>query len=133
MAGIYSGDPNVGLANRYGLDFTFNGPPFGIGEIGYRRNQAATDASVFTRSPIRPLCVSVNRQPTAILVSSAALSSRPRGSQPHDVLLHLRSGRLRTAGEPPKRFRLVRSGLRFAQQSATQRAGRWRDGEVVIL
>jgi porin len=46
MAGIYNGDPDVGLANRYGLDFTFNGPPFGIGEIGYRRNQAATDTGL---------------------------------------------------------------------------------------
>ena len=41
MAGIYNGDPDVGLGNRYGLDFTFNGPPFGIGEIGWRRNQAS--------------------------------------------------------------------------------------------
>jgi len=46
MAGIYNGDPDVGLADRYGLDFTFNGPPFGIGEIGYRRNQAATDTGL---------------------------------------------------------------------------------------
>ena len=41
MAGIYNGDPDVGLANRYGLDFTFDGPPFGIGEIGWKRNQSA--------------------------------------------------------------------------------------------
>jgi len=41
MAGIYNGDPDVGLANRYGVDFTFNGPPFGIGEIGWKRNQGA--------------------------------------------------------------------------------------------
>ncbi len=46
MAGIYNGDPDVGLANRYGLDFTFNGPPFGIGEIGYRRNQAPDDTGL---------------------------------------------------------------------------------------
>jgi porin len=39
MAGIYNGDPAVGLANRYGVDFTFNGPPFGIAEIGWKRNQ----------------------------------------------------------------------------------------------
>jgi porin len=39
MAGIYNGDPDVGLANRYGVDFTFNGPPFGIAEIGWKRNQ----------------------------------------------------------------------------------------------
>lgn len=41
MAGIYNGDPDVGLANRYGVDFTFDGPPFGIGEIGWKRNQSA--------------------------------------------------------------------------------------------
>jgi carbohydrate-selective porin OprB len=44
MAGLYNGDPEVGLGDRYGLDFTFDGPPFGIGEIGWRRNQAATEA-----------------------------------------------------------------------------------------
>ncbi|MFN5698241.1 MAG: carbohydrate porin [Cyanobacteriota bacterium] len=38
-AGIYNGAPAVGLANRHGLDFTLNGPAFGIGEIGWKRNQ----------------------------------------------------------------------------------------------
>jgi len=46
MAGIYNGDPDVGLANRYGLDFTFNGPPLGISEIGWRRNQATGDTGL---------------------------------------------------------------------------------------
>jgi porin len=46
MAGIYNGDPDVGLANRFGMDFTFNGPPFGIGEIGWRRNQKANDTGL---------------------------------------------------------------------------------------
>ena len=46
MAGLYNGDPEVGLGDRYGLDFTFDGPPFGIGEIGWRRNQAATDTGL---------------------------------------------------------------------------------------
>ena len=45
-AGLYNGDPEVGLGDRYGLDFTFDGPPFGIGEIGWRRNQAATDTGL---------------------------------------------------------------------------------------
>jgi porin len=36
MVGIYNGDPAVGDANRYGLDFTFKGPPFLIAEAGYR-------------------------------------------------------------------------------------------------
>ena len=44
IAGLYNGDPEVGLGDRYGLNFTFDGPPFGIGEIGWRRNQAATEA-----------------------------------------------------------------------------------------
>lgn len=39
MAGIYNADPDVGLANRHGLDFTFAGPAFGIAEIGWMRNQ----------------------------------------------------------------------------------------------
>ncbi len=46
MAGIYNGDPDVGLANRYGVDFTFNGPPFGIAEIGWKRNQRKTDTGL---------------------------------------------------------------------------------------
>ena len=41
MAGIYNGDPDVALANRHGLDFTLQGPPLGIGEIGWQRNQQA--------------------------------------------------------------------------------------------
>ena len=46
MGGIYNGDPNVGLANRYGVDFTFNGPAFGIAEIGWRRNQKPHDSGL---------------------------------------------------------------------------------------
>lgn len=46
MAGIYNGDPNVSLADSYGMDFTFNGPPFGIGEIGWRRNQGRNPAGL---------------------------------------------------------------------------------------
>lgn len=46
MAGIYNGDPEVGLANRYGLDFTFNGPAFGIAEIGLRHNQGDEDTGL---------------------------------------------------------------------------------------
>jgi porin len=46
MVGIYNGDPDVGLANRYGVDFTFNGPPFGIAEIGWKRNQGKTDTGL---------------------------------------------------------------------------------------
>jgi porin len=37
MAGIYNGDPEVGLASRHGLDFTLAGPAFAIGEIGWSR------------------------------------------------------------------------------------------------
>ena len=39
MAGIYNGDPEVGQANRHGLDFTLEGPPLGMAEIGWLRNQ----------------------------------------------------------------------------------------------
>jgi porin len=39
MAGVYNGDPDVGLANRHGLDFTLRGPALGIAEIGWRRHQ----------------------------------------------------------------------------------------------
>ena len=46
MAGIYNGDPAVGLPDRHGVDFSFHGPPFGIGEIGYRHNQASGDTGL---------------------------------------------------------------------------------------
>ncbi len=39
MAGLYNADPAVGQSNRHGLDFTLQGPAFGIGEIGWLRNQ----------------------------------------------------------------------------------------------
>jgi porin len=39
MAGLYNADPDGGLASRHGLDFTLQGPAFGIGEIGWMRNQ----------------------------------------------------------------------------------------------
>ncbi|MCS5699430.1 carbohydrate porin [Cyanobium sp. FGCU-52] len=39
MAGVYNADPEVGLANRHGLDFTLDGPAFAIGEIGWKHNQ----------------------------------------------------------------------------------------------
>jgi porin len=38
MAGCYNGDPEVKEGDRHGVDFTLRGPPFVIGEIGYRRN-----------------------------------------------------------------------------------------------
>jgi porin len=38
MAGCYNGDPEVKVGDRHGVDFTWRGPPFIIGEIGYRRN-----------------------------------------------------------------------------------------------
>jgi len=38
MAGCYNGDSNVKLGDRHGVDFTLRGPPFVIGEVGYRRN-----------------------------------------------------------------------------------------------
>jgi PAS domain S-box-containing protein len=38
MAGCYNGDPEVKEGHRHGVDFTFHGPPFVIGEIAYRWN-----------------------------------------------------------------------------------------------
>jgi porin len=38
MAGCYNGDPTVKEDDRHGVDFTLRGPPFVIGEAGYRRN-----------------------------------------------------------------------------------------------
>ena len=38
MVGCYNGDPAVKEGDRHGVDFTLRGPPFVIGEIGYRRN-----------------------------------------------------------------------------------------------
>jgi porin len=38
MAGCYNGDPGVKEGDRHGVDFTMRGPPFVIGEVGYRRN-----------------------------------------------------------------------------------------------
>ncbi len=46
MAGLYNADPDVGLANRHGLDFSFAGPAFGIGEIGWTRNQRPGDTAL---------------------------------------------------------------------------------------
>ena len=46
MAGVYNADPDVGLANRHGLDFTLQGPAFGIGEIGWTRNQRPDDTAL---------------------------------------------------------------------------------------
>src|SRR5262249_23095352 len=45
MAGCYNGDPAVKGGDRNGVDFTFRGPPFVIGEVGYRRNYGQ-DAAV---------------------------------------------------------------------------------------
>jgi porin len=38
MAGCYNGDPATKEDDRHGVDFTMRGPPFVIGEVGYRRN-----------------------------------------------------------------------------------------------
>jgi carbohydrate-selective porin OprB len=38
MAGCYNGDPATKEDDRHGVDFTLRGPPFAIGEVGYRRN-----------------------------------------------------------------------------------------------
>jgi len=38
MAGVYNGDPALKEGSRHGVDFSLRGPPFAIGEIGFRRN-----------------------------------------------------------------------------------------------
>jgi porin len=38
MVGCYNGDPGVKEGDRHGVDFTLRGPPFVIGEVGYRWN-----------------------------------------------------------------------------------------------
>jgi porin len=38
MVGCYNGDPGLKEGDRHGVDFTLRGPPFVIGEVGYRRN-----------------------------------------------------------------------------------------------
>jgi porin len=38
MAGCYNGDPEVKEGDHHGVDFTLDGPPFVIGEVGLRRN-----------------------------------------------------------------------------------------------
>jgi porin len=38
MIGCYNGDPEIKEGDRHGVDFTLRGPPFVIGEVGYRRN-----------------------------------------------------------------------------------------------
>jgi porin len=46
MAGVYDGNPDAGLADEHGLDFSFDGPPFGIFEIGLRWNHRPDDAGL---------------------------------------------------------------------------------------
>lgn len=46
MAGIYNADPEVGLANKHGLDFTFEGPAYGIAEVGWKRQQNPNDSGL---------------------------------------------------------------------------------------
>jgi porin len=38
MTGVYNGDPALKEVNKHGVDFSLKGPPFAIGEFGFRRN-----------------------------------------------------------------------------------------------
>jgi porin len=38
MVGCYNGDPALKEGDRHGVDFSSSGPPFVIGEVGFRRN-----------------------------------------------------------------------------------------------
>jgi porin len=46
MVGCYNGDPGVKEGDRHGVDFSLRGPPFVIGEIGYRRNYGKDASSL---------------------------------------------------------------------------------------
>jgi porin len=46
MGGIFNGDPEVDEADQHGLDFSMDGPPLGIAEIGLRSNQAPGDTGL---------------------------------------------------------------------------------------
>jgi len=46
MAGIYNGDPDVALADSYGLDFSLRGPAFAIAEVGWRHSNSPAGASL---------------------------------------------------------------------------------------
>ncbi len=39
MAGVYNSDPTLGRNSVHGVDFSFSGDVFAIGEIGYQHNQ----------------------------------------------------------------------------------------------
>jgi len=39
MGGVYNSDPSLGLNSAHGVDFSFSGDVFVIGEIGYMHNQ----------------------------------------------------------------------------------------------
>jgi porin len=38
MAGVYNGDPSLKAGEKHGVDFSMDGPPFAIAEVGFRRN-----------------------------------------------------------------------------------------------
>jgi porin len=46
MVGCYNGDPDVKEGEHHGVDFSFRGPPFVIGELGFRRNYAKETGSL---------------------------------------------------------------------------------------
>jgi porin len=46
MGAVYDGNPDAALADEHGLDFSFEGPPLGVGEIGLRFNQKEGDTGL---------------------------------------------------------------------------------------
>jgi porin len=46
MVGCYNGDPDVKEGDHHGVDFSFRGPAFVIGELGFRRNYAKEGQSL---------------------------------------------------------------------------------------
>ena len=43
MAGVYNGDPSIRDNDDHGVDFSMNGPFFGVMEIAYQRNNLPSD------------------------------------------------------------------------------------------
>jgi porin len=46
MAGVYNGDPAIRANERHGVDFSLDGPPFAITEVGYQINGLPGDSQL---------------------------------------------------------------------------------------
>ena len=46
MTGVYNGDPTIRENKYHGVNFSLNGPPFAIGEVGYQINGLPGDSQL---------------------------------------------------------------------------------------